>query len=261
MQHLKMVITGAFFLFAILGAIPSAAQSPVTAPKPLRLNLIVDVAPSAGEQFDKAWGVIQMAAVERDFPFYTIVNQWGDKRWFLSVIGDYADLAAIKAFQQKLESEGPADVAAAARTLRALSLSTSSFISRHDPTLSYAPEGSYSGPYHNIHQIAFAPGKREALAAALARRKAAFTSAKVKSASHILWQSMGAQPDSVVILTSAPTPEEHQASQMSAAAADPVAAKAFADAIWRNSKGERTEFWLARPELRISPTLKKEAKP
>ncbi len=263
MQLLRKTSALIAALLAVFLVTPLVAQSSPAAapPRPLRLNVIVDVVPGMGDRFDKAWAAVQMAAVERDFPYYTIVNQWGDKRWFLSVIGDYADLGAIKNVQRDLENSGNPAVQAAARTMRELSLSTTTFVSRHDLALSYVPEGSYSGPYHHIRTIEFAPERRVAIADALAKRKDALAKANVKSAFHILWSVIGAKPDSVSILSSAPNPEAHEATQLAAANADPAAAKAFADAIWRNSRGERAEFWLARAELRISATLKKGTNP
>jgi hypothetical protein len=226
-----------------------------------RLNVIVELPAGDAQPFERAWMTLRDTLAERGYPYYTVVSESGPYRHFVSVIEEVSALETVAAFRGALTDSSDSKIRAAIEQLKANTVGVQTYISRHDRQLSYAPPGSYSGPYHRLQTFSYALEQQEALKAAFAALNAAWGNAGISSAFHVMWHSLGGWVGGgvgegggqVTMLTSAPSAAEHAAREARVRAATQEGYQAFDAALWSSVASSRIRYWLSRPELTLKP--------
>lgn len=237
------------FLWVAL-CLPLVAFSEDTA----RLNIKVDLRPGSERMFEEAWTVLRDRLIEQGYPFYTVVSSSGQRRHFVSVIRDAKALDAVSGYRDRLRASEDAAVQAALATLRDSVVAEETYLSRHDPILSYAPEGSYAGPYHRLQTLTFPASHRAQLEETFRALNAAWAVAEIPSAFHVIWHETEAEAlGEVTLLTSASTPREFAEKDARVRAAVGEAYRRFDAMLWDLVEEIRTRYWLSQPQLTLKP--------
>lgn len=216
-----------------------------------RLNVVVELNPGGKDSFVAAWETLRDAAVEAGYPFYTVISESGNRLHFVSLIEDFEGLTTARDYHQRLSTD-PA-LAAPLQTLRENALSYRSYLSEHDKVRSYAPEGSYSGPYHRLETFHFSADKRAGLEEAFAKLNAAWKQAGIPSAFHVMWHGLGASGGEVTMLTSGKTPLEHANKEATARDKATPGYEEFEAALWELVDHSSTRYWTSRVDLTLKP--------
>lgn len=257
----KMIPAAAITRFTSLIVVCGAAViAPAIAeeesdPHAVRFNVVVDVDPSRVEEFEAAWMIIRDRLEEDGYRYYSVVSENGAQRMLVSVIDDYANLSAVHEYAARYSTSDAPEVSKAVETLTASTVSFSSFTTNYDGALSYAPPGSYAGPFHQIRTLHFDIADRDRVALLLEKRRALWEAAGVEHAFHVLWGGIGAGASSVAVMTSASDRAAHQATfQAVNASLEAETLTALENDFAALIKREAVVNWNGRIDLRIFPT-------
>ena len=247
--------SAALMLAAMMaGAAPASAEG-ANASHAVRFNVIVDIAPQRVEEFEAAWMIVRDRLEEDGYRYYSVVSENGDQRMLTSVIDDYANLRMVHNYIAKYRATDAPEVSAAVETLTASTLSFSSFTTHYDTSLSYAPPGSYAGPFHQIRTLHFDVADRERVASLLNKRHELWEAADIPHAFHVLWSGIGAGASTVAVMTSASDRATHEITFQSVdASLDAEEYAALEDDFSAVIKRETLVNWNGRIDLRIFPT-------
>lgn len=249
---------GRFIAFIV--AIGAAVIAPVSAEDEsayhaVRFNVIIDIDPARVEEFEAAWITIRDRLEEDGYRYYSVVSENGDQRMLVSVIDEYANLSTVHEYAAKYSVSKAPEISKAVETLTASTLSFSSFITNYDVSLSYAPPGSYAGPFHQIRTLHFDIADRERVSSLLKKRRDLWQAAEVTHAFHVMWGGIGAGASTVAVMTSASDQATHQTVFQSVdASLDAEEYAALEDDLAAVIKREAVVNWDGRTDLRIFPT-------
>lgn len=246
MQVFKQSLVILCLLIAGVSAVTTAAEN-------LRLNVIVDVNPAGTQAFDDAWKILRDAAATAGYPFYTVVSESDSRLHFVSVMNEYASLKVIADMRSHLEGSANPDIANAVQTLRANVLWHHSYVTRHDKTRSYAPGGSYSGPYHRLQTFDYPLSRENELSTAFEELNAGWAAAGILSAFHVMWHGVGAAGGRATMLMSAPSPKERAAIDAQVRSDAAQAFKKFDARLWDIVTSSSTRYWKSRIDLTLKP--------
>lgn len=234
-------------------ALPAAAQDIQDQPR-LRFNIVVEVDPDRIEEFETAWRTIGDQAERDDFSHYTVVAENGNRRMITSVIGEYANLRDIHDFVDNYRTSKKTKIKEAFSTLLETTISASSDVIDYDTDLTYAPPGSYAGPFHERKTLYFDVGDSGKMASLLARQRDLWAAAEIPHAFYVYWHGVGSGAASVTIRTSASDRETHRknfGSLTAALDAEQVTelANDFDDVV----RSQSIVNWVGRAELAVTP--------
>lgn len=236
----------------------TTANASTAESRALRLQAVVSLEPSKVGAAETAWRMVRDSLEAEGYPAYTVVSENGAERLIVSVIEDYAALESAHAYLTKFRNHEDKEIAQAVEDIEGALTSVTVFISDYDNQRSYAPPGSYAGPFHQLRTIYFDPADRDKIAALLQRQHDLWKSASVPHAYHVSWRGIGGEISQVTVMTSASSREMHeQIFQEIANNVDGTAA--LEDALNDLTIRQVVKTWNARIDLRIVPeAMKKE---
>lgn len=241
------------FAMALAWAPPASAQE-INASVELRFNAVVEVDPGRIDEFEAAWRTICDHAEQDGFHHYTVMAEDRNQRLITSVIVDYANIGDIHDFVARYHASEKAEVKEAAKTLLEATRSVSSYVSNYDHSLSYAPPGSYAGPFHERKTLHFDVRDTRKVALLLAKKRDLWAAAEIPDAFHVQWNVVGSGLSSVTIRTSASDEATHrsifQSVKTALASQQATALAADLEAV---TKRQSIVNWIGRAELALSP--------
>lgn len=254
MTRIVSLIISTAFLFAL----PAAAQGVKDQPR-LRFNIIVEIDPDRIEEFEAAWRIVRDQAERDGFGHYTVVAQNRNRRMVTSVIGDYANLRDIHDLVDRYRTSKQKKIQQAISMVLETTTSASSYLSDYDTELTYAPPGSYAGPFHERKTLYFDAGDGGKVAQLLARQRDLWAAADIPHAFYVYWHGIGSGASSVTIRTSASDRATHRKNFQSVEPAlDAEQAAALANDFDAVVKSQSIVNWVARAELNVTPEYMRE---
>lgn len=160
-----------------------------------------EIDPAKTEQFDAAWAVIRQAAEESDYSYSDYVGGWRNQRWIATPLKNYADVDAVMAARKSVTDAGGRKLKRALDDFYGAMTDSHSFFTRDDHELSYEPEGAEGGPFMEIDTYYYRYGENEEMRDILAAYKALSESKGVPYQYHVNWDTLGAQGNSVTLIS------------------------------------------------------------
>ena len=200
MKNLKTIMAGiSALMLLMLGAVqPAMAQDDA---KHMRMVSIIDLDPSQEKHWNAAWESIVAMAAESEYPYSEFVGSHRNQRFIITSLSNFADVDGMIAARNAVAEAQGDKFQEAIAAMDAAEITSQSFFSRHDPELSYYPEGDAPEAYAEIETYYYRAGKTDEMKAVIADFKALAAEVEAPNGFGVFWNNIGSEGSSVTIVS------------------------------------------------------------
>ena len=224
-----------------------------SAGKNMRMISVIKLKPTMEKDWANAWATMREIAEDNDYPHTEFVMSHRNTRWIITPIANFSEVDEVFKNRQALGKSARFEKAYG--TFTKSMMNSSAFFTRHDPELSYNPEGHVMQAYFEIDSYQFKPEAEDKMRSVIADYKTFNEKHESPYGYDVYWNSVGSPGASVTVVSTAKNALEMAKND---AAGDEMMAKneKEAGAIFARfleiAMGSQTEYATFKPDMSMN---------